>query len=241
VVEVEGKEPTSKSKQNVAKKLVETSKAFSRNSRIVLVSYSTFIVTCILVYLLETRDSAVFTSLDLSRTNYWGPLTSIFIHFSFQHLEGNMIVLFYEMGILAVLLNTNSYRNNKRVQLMFFWSPLAAAVLANIFFFVLAPKATSAGASGFDYAVMGLTIMVAVFGITSTVRSVGLKSYFSSSKHRIDFLINALFAVTLVAFIVSAPAVFLGVGEGVNAFVHGFSLIFELFLTIAYFWFSDSV
>jgi hypothetical protein len=116
------------------------------------------------------------------------------------------------MCILAVLLNTNSYRNTKKVQLMFFWSPLAAAVLANIVYFVLAPKATSAGASGFDYAVMGLTIMVAVFGITSAVRSVGFKSYFSSAKHRINFLINALFAVTLVAFIVLASAVFLGVG-----------------------------
>jgi hypothetical protein len=122
-----------------------------------------------------------------------------------------------------------------------FWSPMAAAILANIVFFFRAHLATSVGASGFDYAVMGLTIMVAVFGITSAIRSVGLKSYFASRKHRLDFLMNTLFAAALLAFIFLAPAVFLGVGGGVNAFVHGSSLIFELFFTIAYFWFSDSV
>jgi hypothetical protein len=57
---------------------------------------------------------------------------------------------------------------------MFFWSPFAAAVLANIVFFVLAPYSTSAGASRLDYAVMGLTIMMVVFGITYPIRTVGL-------------------------------------------------------------------
>jgi membrane associated rhomboid family serine protease len=241
VVEAGADKASSEAKQNIAHKLFQASKVIIHNSRIVLLSYSVFIVTCILVYFLETQDPAVFGLLDLSKSNYWGPVTSIFLHFSLQHLEGNMVVLFYEMWILAVLLNTNSYRNNERVKWMFFWSPLGAAILANVVFFFRAPLATSAGASGFDYAVMGLTIMVAVFGITSGVRSVGLKSYFASRKHRSDFLMNALFAVALLAFIFLAPAVFLGVGGGVNAFVHGFSLIFELFFTIAYFWFSGSL
>lgn len=151
-----------------------------------------------------------------------------------------MLVLFYEMWILAALLNTNSYRNNRRVQMMFFWSPLASAVLANIVFFVRAPLATSAGASGFDYAVMGLIIMAALFGITSTMKSVGIRSYLASRKHRVDFLMNTLFALTLLAFIFLAPAAFPGVGGGVNAFVHGLSLIFELFFAIVYLSFSRS-
>jgi hypothetical protein len=124
---------------------------------------------------------------------------------------------------------------------MFFWSPFAAAVLANIVFFVLAPYSTSAGASRLDYAVMGLTIMMVVFGITYPIRTVGLWSYFRSRMHRINFFINTLFAVTLIAFIVVASGVFLGAGTSVNSFAYGISLIFELFFTIAYFEFSGSV
>jgi hypothetical protein len=59
--------------------------------------------------------------------------------------------------------------------------------------------------------------------------------------HRINFFINTLFAVTLIAFIVVASGVFLGAGTSVNSFAYGISLIFELFFTIAYFEFSGSV
>jgi hypothetical protein len=84
VVEAGTSKPTHKSKQEIAKNLVETTKAFLQSSRIMLLSYSVFIVTCILIFLLESQDSAVFGLLDESRTNYWGPLTSIFVNFLFN-------------------------------------------------------------------------------------------------------------------------------------------------------------
>jgi membrane associated rhomboid family serine protease len=222
-------------RKKIESKIVSFAKESYEKSQIVILCYTAFIAICVLVFLLETLDPSVYSLLDQSRTNYWGSVTSIFVHASISHLDGNMWVLAWEAIILALLLSFNSFENNEIIQLLFFFAPFASAIIANVLFYFRERGATSAGASGFDYAVIGLLIISSLFGIASTVRAVGFRTYFRNVKYQVNLFINTLLAVTFLTVIALAPGTFIGVEPGVNFFVHGISLILGMFLPMIYF------
>jgi membrane associated rhomboid family serine protease len=222
-------------------KLVGFARESYKKSQFVILSYSAFIATCIVVFLLESVDPSLYALLDQSRTNYWGPVTSIFVHTSISHLDGNMWVLGWESVILVLLLSLNTYEKNKTVQLLFFLAPFASAVISNVLFFFREPSSTSAGASGFVYGVIGLLIVASLFGISSTVRVVGLRTYFRTLKYQFNLYINLLLVASFLAVIAVAPGTFIGVEPGVNFFVHGISLILGMFLPMIYFYRSTAL
>jgi membrane associated rhomboid family serine protease len=216
-------------------KLVGFARESYEKSQLLILSYSSFIAACAVVFLLESLDRSLYGLLDQSRTNYWGPATSIFVHSSISHLDGNMWVLGWEVVILGLLLSFNYYENNRNIQFLLFFAPFASAIIANTLFFLRARALTSAGASGFDYAVFGLLITSSLFGLASTVRAVGFRSYFRSVKYQLNFCINVLLVGTILTVIAVAPSTFIGVQPGVNFFVYGISLMFGMFLPMIYF------
>jgi membrane associated rhomboid family serine protease len=202
-------------------------------SRMVVAVYGMFIMSCILVYISETFQPALFSVLSLKGTSPWGIVTSLLVHGSPTHLWVNMQVLVWEIVLMAVLLDNHQWKERSIVPL-FCVTPFASAILADVVQVAILPNMTSFGASGVAYGVMGLVMISAVRGLGEDIDSHGLGACFSKPRFFSSGLDLLLF-IPFVFVVVKSPGEFLGVGTGADFLIHGLSFIFSVAMAEAYF------
>lgn len=98
---------------------------------------------------------------------WWRLFTSMFMHFGFDHLLGNMVVLFLLGNALEQAVG------KMRFAIMYIGSGLTGALISCIYQWSVEGNVVSAGASGAIYGVMGA--MIAVFGVCKIRTSVSLR------------------------------------------------------------------
>lgn len=85
---------------------------------------------------------------------FWRILTSMFMHFSLQHLMGNMIYL----GIAGYNLETNI--GHIKYAVIYLLSGIAAGLISCAFYYSTGNYAVSAGASGAIYGLIGAVVVL---------------------------------------------------------------------------------
>lgn len=98
---------------------------------------------------------------------WWRLFTSMFMHFGFDHLLGNMVVLFLLGNALEQAVG------KMRFSIMYIGSGLTGGLVSCIYQWSVEGNVVSAGASGAIYGVMGA--MIAVFGVCKIRTSVSLR------------------------------------------------------------------
>lgn len=98
---------------------------------------------------------------------WWRLFTSMFMHFGFDHLLGNMVVLFLLGNALEQAVG------KVRFLIMYIGSGLMRGIVSCIYQWSVDGYVVSAGASGAIYGVMGA--MIAVFGVCKIRTSVSLR------------------------------------------------------------------
>jgi membrane associated rhomboid family serine protease len=158
----------------------------------------------------------------------WGVLTAIFVHSSFwTHYLPNMVYLLI-FAFLFVLSNgwlpESEWRLRQRVLI---GVSFPAAVAANAAWLWFVPNSLTYGASGFDFAVAGVTTGFCLLnGLPKGKTWADLAKYYSPAQpHLRPVLSNLILFAGLFAAVVLTPDAFLGVGPGVNAFAHGVSFL----------------
>jgi membrane associated rhomboid family serine protease len=195
--------------------------------------YSAFILTCVLVYVVETLWPVSLKALSLNGRNPWGVVTSLFVHGSFVHLRVNMQSLALEVVLMAILLNNHRWSERHMVAL-FCATPFVSAVAADVIQFAMFPNVTSFGASGVAYGVIGLVIISALRGLGEEINSHGIRACFSGQRC-LSSSLDLLMFVPFVYVIVASPGEFLGAGAGVDSLIHGLGFIFSVAIAGTYF------
>jgi len=139
---------------------------------------------------------------------YWRLLTSMFMHFSFQHLAGNMIYL----GLMGF-----SYEHvvgHLKFLLVYMLSGIGGGVVSCAYYQVTGQAVVSAGASG---AVYGLVAMVIYLMYTARKRS-GMKPLMYRMAIVLLFLVYSNF----------------GAGRGVDIAAHLGGLVFGFVVSILF-------
>ena len=103
------------------------------------------------------RWGAMLTSAVSEDGEYWRLFTSMFLHFSFEHLAGNMLVLF----ALGTVLEKGI--GHLRLALIYFIAGLGANVLSQIWSVRADEEILSAGASGAIFGLMGALVFAGLF------------------------------------------------------------------------------
>ena len=81
----------------------------------------------------------------------WTIITNMFVHASFGHFIGNMLVLFFFGRFLTMLVGQNK----------FLWVYFGGGILGNILYILLGePLSVAVGASGAVYAIAGALVMM---------------------------------------------------------------------------------
>ena len=151
---------------------------------------------------------AEYAPLVFENHEYWRILTSMFMHFSFHHLLGNMIYL----GLIGF-----SYEHvvgHWKFLLVYMLSGIGGGVVSCAYYQLTGQVVVSAGASG---AVYGLIAMVIYLMYTARKRT-GMKP------------LMYRMAVLLVFFVYSN----FGIGEGVDIAAHIGGLVFGLIVSILF-------
>ena len=207
--------------------------AWRANSSLILL-YSGLVAAVTLSYLAQLLVPGFTQSGELTRTNFWGVVSSIFIHGSPSHLEANVESLFWLTLSVVVLAEVNRDLFAASSRTFLFWTPFLAAIVSNMAFYILAPQATSFGASGVVYAALGLAVALAFAGLVPELTAV-VKRQPLSKAGRFKLEINLLLSVPFAGLAWASPGGFLGVGTGANVFVHGLSFTICLLLGYVYF------
>lgn len=142
------------------------------------------------------------------RHEYWRILTSMFMHFSFQHLAGNMIYL----GLVGY-----SYENvvgHLKFLLVYLLSGIGGGVVSCAYYQLTGQAVVSAGASG---AVYGLVAMVIYLMYTARKRS-GMKPLMYRMAIVLLFLVYSNFAA----------------GRGIDIAAHLGGLVFGFIVSILF-------
>lgn len=205
-----------------------------QQDRIILCFYFISITMCSLMYAVQIIQPSVLFWLGLTKATPWGIVTSIFMHLSLWHLANNMGALAIFSGIFILLLHFNDYANPKQVSLFFCWGPFLLAIVANMIYLTLSPEPRSAGASGVAYAIEGIVLTVSLSSITSRMSSDGIRTYLTSKKSLMHFVLNAGIFLYLFIFAMFYPYIYLGAEPGVNAAAHGFAFILGVLLIYFY-------
>ncbi len=100
---------------------------------------------------------AMLTSAVAEDGEYWRLLTSMFLHFGFEHLASNMLVLF----ALGTTLEHGIGR--LRLVLIYFVSGVGANILSQIWSMRAGEEVLSAGASGAIFGLMGALVFAGLF------------------------------------------------------------------------------
>lgn len=151
---------------------------------------------------------ADFAPLVFEEHEYWRILTSMFMHFSFQHLAGNMIYL----GIVGF--TYEPVVGHWKYLLVYMLSGIGGNVVSCAYYQLTGQNVVSAGASG---AVYGLMAMVIYLMYTARKRS------------KAPFLLSRM-AVILVFLLYSN----FGTGRGVDVAAHLGGLAFGLIVSILF-------
>jgi membrane associated rhomboid family serine protease len=218
----------------ISKKLkAEALQSWNDNSSLII-AYLALVGAIMWTYVGEQLLPGLVQFGELDRTNFWGIFTSIFIHGSPSHLEGNAETLVWMLIIFVMLTEVNPDLFLKGSRSFLFWAPMISAIVANLVFYLLAPRATSFGASGVVYAALGVAIALALAGLVPELSAVvKCQSLTSGQKTQLEF--NLLLSVPFIALVWISPSGFLGVDMGVNAFVHDLGFMGGLFSGYVYF------
>ncbi len=173
---------------------------------------------------------------DSTRTP-WGIVTAFFVHTSYEyHYLPNVLLLF---AVVFVFCATNGLvpRDEKRFrQRVFLWSMFLAGIAGNVASLFLYGPYPSVGASGLDYAALGITLVFCVVNVFPRIQSrKELTPYYRNPLNLIWSTVNAFLAFVLIYLAVALPAAFLSVGPGVNVLVHFSSLIVAMGLSMVWF------
>lgn len=196
--------------------------------------YLGLIAIVTLAYLAQLMSPGVTQLGELTRTNFWGVVTSIFIHGSPSHLETNVESLFWLALSLVILAEANRGLFLDSSRTFLFWLPFLSAVLSSFAFYLLVPRATSFGASGVVYAALGVVVALAFAGLVPELTAV-VKRQHPDRAGRTKLEINLLLSVPFAFAAWAAPSGFLGVGTGANVFVHGLAFTIGLLSGYVYF------
>ncbi len=131
------------------------------NLVIVLINILVYIILCFLgdpdnAYFMMMHGAG-FTPLIVQQGEYYRLFTSMFLHFSVQHLFSNMLVLFFLGDALEAL------SGKVRFLIIYLGGGLAGNLLSVAFDLYTGDYAVSAGASGAIFAVIGALIAVVIF------------------------------------------------------------------------------
>lgn len=215
-------------------KIARAAKVTWQDNVLLIGSYLVLIAAISWMYVAQLAFPALTSLGELSRGSPWGIVTSIFIHGSVPHVEGNAIALFWMMVSLVVLseVNADIFRRARRSFL--FWGPFVSAAAAGLLFYLVAPNATSFGASGVVYASLGVAVALALAGLVPELTS--LVKHQGVDKTGVTKLeINIVFSFPYIALVYLSPSGFLGVGTGANVFIHGAGFMIGLLSGYVYF------
>ena len=204
-------------------------------TRIVIEFYSTLIIASVLFFVAELSQPYLLHLLSSSRTTPWGVVTSIFVHWPFEHLLLNIAGIGVSTFLLIEIVLFNSETNPIKVSWFFCLCPFVSGVAANILFLAFLPKSTSYGASGVLYAMEGVLIFASLLSIFRTMSYVKVRTYFFRRRYQLHFLYHIFIFLFYFLQIIFYPSLFLNVQQGVNVFTHSVSLLLGLFATLLYY------
>jgi membrane associated rhomboid family serine protease len=185
-----------------------------------LLVFVTSLVALVTGQLNVTLDQFIKRWFEASWSTPWGIFTYTFVHKNLEHFALNMILLAVALVLFMVAnLSLDDNERNRRTGLLTI-AAFVVAALAALSFISLVPTATTLGASGLVYAILGMTFMFALQ--TSTNLAIGLVPLLKTRSWASKSIRPAVqqFAVSLGVFLILAIWVpvwgFQGAEEGVN-------------------------
>jgi membrane associated rhomboid family serine protease len=186
---------------------------------------------CGLLFVIETYGVPATSFLALSPSTPWGIFTLMFVHNGWDHLSGNISMIWAWTALVFLLDSVHSQAERRRKAVFFVVVVVASAVVAHATWFVIAMMSnngpfSSVGASGLTFAFGGAVLGFAVMNATHAIPRRGI----AEQKKRANFvmMINFLVAGMIMILVLSNPAAFIAKGQG-NHFGHGVAFIFGLF------------
>jgi membrane associated rhomboid family serine protease len=158
-------------------------------------------------------NKSLFLFLSSSWSTPWGVFTGIFLHGSPEHFTGNILGLSFFFYLYTALVHTSSPELLTAKTRFIIIAPFAVAVLANVL--SLPQSGTSAGASGFVFALAGIVFTEAVKNILYRKPPSNIDEKDQRVFLATNLLIITYFAVNLFLF-----DKFFNVSSGVNYFAH---------------------
>lgn len=177
--------------------------------------------------------------LRASLSTPWGVVTGIFVHTDFNHYVGNMTFLFALIAVFLLMNLPFDGSEQRRRATLFAWTAFLAAVIANALWIWRFPSAPEGayGASGVVYAAVMVVTMFSLFNIRHHAIIIWRVRETNGQTTLVHLGMVAANLVVLLPFlylIVTAPAVFLGVGTGVNVLGHGVAAVLALPACVGY-------
>lgn len=172
---------------------------------------------------------------DSTRTP-WGIVTAFFVHTSFaQHYLPNMVLLFVAVFVFCVMnapLSRSEKRFRQRVFIDVMFLSGIAANFASLFFYGPIP---TVGASGLDFAALGITLAFCVVNVFPRIRRRrDLVPYYRDPLNLVWSMTNGLLAAGLILVSTQFPVEFLSIRPGVNVVAHLFALVFAVAATMTW-------
>src|SRR5437870_3426939 len=180
----------------------------------------------------QEQHDFIETWLRASWSKPWGLVTAIFVHANFDHYIYNIIGLVLFLPFLLTANWSLEHALGRRVSFPA-WVPFVSAVLANLLVFVIQPGSSPFGASGVVYAVIGVTVGLSLVNSLHYTRKL-LGGPKQDGLVRLLWFANLLVFVPLFIVVISSPAGFAGVGEGVNALGHILAFLAGLLASAAF-------
>lgn len=197
-------------------------------------AFGTFAGVCEAVYLAEVFRPVLLLDMALTRANWWGIVTSLFVHLSPWHIANDAGSIVLLAALMFALANWRRDWDPPITALCVF--PFVSAVLANCVFYFVSPNPMSAGSSGVGYAMMGValgySLDAAITSLGEVSRKRGVSDSFKEAFRPVALYLGV--SATMTAQILLSPAVFLNAVPGVNYGVHGVSFVFGMVSMLIY-------
>jgi len=168
-----------------------------------------------LIFMITIWNKSLFLFFSSSWSTPWGVFTGIFLHGSQGHLASNLLGLCFFFYLYVTLAHTFSPELLIAKTRFIIVAPFVVAVLANIL--SLSQAGTSAGASGFVFALAGILFAEAGKNLVSVRRGLGLSV--DKKNQRVFLAANLLILTYFVVNLFFFNTVF-NVSNTVNYFAH---------------------
>ncbi len=220
------------------KQFLESMLESLRINRAILIAAGLTTVVSAVVFILSSLDGNVTRFLQLSPTNIWGVVTSIFVHSDSMHIASNMVFLWVWTLYIVILPESFMSREQRLGRARFFVPAMfGAAIVTNIAWWAGRLMAnpglefTSQGASGLVYAFSGGVFGFALMNMLHVPSKLKDKAI-PRRKVVAAIMSNIVIVAMILGLVMIVPDIFLSKAPGNNVFAHGIGFLLGMGLVM---------